>query len=106
MIQSDEIFGLLKVGYTKYGQCGKKINGVTMETSVLLSKYDDVFDFVYVLPYYNINEETDNYDSCTSQTNIGNNVPFRKSGGALRSMISTAPQPGYYVASLHELDHA
>lgn len=107
MIQSDEIFGLLKDGYTKNGQCGKKIDAVTMATSALLSVYDDVFDFVYVLPYYNINHEKNNYDGCTSQTNIGNNVPFRKSGGALRSMISTAPYPpGYYIASLHELGHA
>ena len=108
MIQSDEIFGLLKDGYTKIEQCGKKIDAVTMATSALLSVYDDVFEFVYVLPYYNINHEKNNYDGCTSQTNIGNNVPFRKSGGALRSMISTVPytQPVSYIASLHELGHA
>merc|ERR1719491_2905170 len=100
MIQSDEIFGLLKDGYTKYGECGKKSDGVKMATSALLSKYDDVFDFIYVLPYYDINEETNNFGGCTSQTNIGNNVSLRKNGGALRSMISISPQPGYYIASL------
>ena len=108
MIQSDEIFGLLKDGYTKIEQCGKKIDAVTMATTALLSKYDDVFDFVYVFPYYIINKETNNYGGCTSQTNIGNNVSLRKSGGALRSMISTVPytQPVSYIASLHELGHA
>jgi len=106
MIQSDVIFGLLKDGYTKYGECGKRSDGVKLATSALLSKYDDVFDFLYVLPYYDIAEETNNFGGCTSQFNIGNDVALRKNGGALRSIIAGTPQKkGYHVASLHELGH-
>jgi len=106
LIQSDEIFGMLYDGYAGGGGCAAKYDGVKFATSVVLSRFKDVFDFVYTFPYYDINAAT-GLGGCSSQTNIGNNPKFQRasSGGALRSMVSSFPRTGGHVASQHELGH-
>ena len=107
MIQSDEIFDLLYSGYTG-GGCDKKYTGVEFATSVLHSRYKDVFDIVYVYPYYDIGKET-GLSGCKSQTNLGSKPLLdRKDDGSgkLRSMVSSFPVQRGHVASMHEMGHA